>query len=179
METALIEVKYVKPPADGKKYGSVKDATNTWWPVKIDRIRDFAADNKYEIAYTESDNGFRNIIGVKHIVPQAAPVQPKPAQRAIDAQNILLNGGSSFTTTTDLQGKQPQQQVQAKPAAQSQNGYYRPTAPRDSERMFVCAIAGHWIDTGRLDMTEEAMIALVNSLRKVYDATFGQDDTAA
>lgn len=176
METALIEVKYVKPPADGKKYGSVKDATNTWWPVKIDRINEFAADNKYEIAYTESDNGFRNIIGVKRIEQQQA--QPKQPQRAIEAQGILLNGGSSFSTTNDLQGKPAQQQTQAKPQAAAST-YYRPTAPRDSQRMFVCAIAGHWIDTGRVEMTETSMIDLVNSLRRVYDATFGQDDTVA
>ena len=158
MQTATVEVKYVNPPKDGKQYGSIKTASNDMWPVKADRIRDFEAGNTYELAWTEANNGFKNIIGVKRIVPQA---QPQPGQfEQFDARQPAIRNGAAPA---------------AKPAAAAKE-YYRPTAPRDSERMFVCAIAGHWIDTGRVDMTEDAMVDLVRSLRTVYARTFGTDD---
>ena len=167
MQTATVEVKYVNPPKSGKQYGSIKDADNNIWPVKKDRIGDFEPNNQYELAYTEADNGFKNIIGVKLVQPE--PVLPRGEFAKIEPQ------GRNGATLMARSAQQPAPQT--KPQANA-NGYYRPTAPRDSERMFVCAIAGHWIDTGRLDMTEEAMIGLVNSLRNVYAATFGADDTA-
>jgi hypothetical protein len=162
METATIEVAFVKPPAEGKQYGSVKTINNEWWPVKQDRIREFEPGNKYELAYTESDKGFKNIIGVKKIVAEAARPQRFEGAEFREPQR----NGATLTTAA----------VQPKAQVPQQSGYYRPTAPRDSERMFCCAIAGHWIDTGRVEMTEEGMTALIKSLRSVYAATFGQDD---
>jgi hypothetical protein len=150
MQTATVEVTFVKEPAQGKQYGSIKGADNVWWPVKMDRIREFEAGNAYELAYTESDKGFKNIIGVKKIVPQAAPQ-------------------GNFT------------QISEPKSAPKQNGqqYYqpRPTSPKDSERMWTCAILGHIIDHGAVDTrNEEAMIEEVNKLRRIYQATYGQDD---
>lgn len=165
MQTATVTVKYVGPPKGGKQYGFIKAMDNSTWPVKADRIREFEADNEYEIAWTEASNGFKNIIGVKRIVSEAPP--QRPPQRGqfeqFEAATPARNGAAVAPA--------------AKPAAQA-NGFYRPTAPRDSERMFVCAIAGHWIDTGRVDMTEDAMVGLVTSLRAVYARTFGADDAA-
>jgi hypothetical protein len=149
-QTAMVEVKYVNPPKDGKQYGSIKGANNQTWPIKKDRIGDFEPGNTYELAYTLGTGDFRNVIGVKKIAKAA----PEPSIRGEFAK------------------------IEGKPQANGST-YYRPTAPRDSERMFVCAIAGHWIDTGRVEMTEQSMIELVNSLRAVYAATFGVNDTAA
>ena len=64
-QTATLEVKYVNPPKDGKLYGSIKGANNDSYPVKKDRIHEFIEGHRYEIAWTEGRNGFRNIIGVK------------------------------------------------------------------------------------------------------------------
>lgn len=164
LQTATVTVKYVGPPKEGKQYGFIKAMDNSTWPVKADRIREFEADNDYEIAWTEASNGFKNIIGVKRIAPEAPP--QRPAQRGqfeqFEAAPQARNGAAAST---------------APKTAAPANGYYRPTAPRDSERMFTCAIAGHWIDTGRVEMTEDAMVELVTMLRDVYARTFGADDT--
>ena len=156
MQTATIEVTFVKPPAEGKQYGSVKGANNDWWPVKMDRIREFEAGNKYELAYTESDKGFKNIIGVKKIVSQAA--QPEPRFH-----------GEEFNEPQRRNG------TQVKPNGQQ---YYqpRPTAPRDAERMFVCSLLNAFIETGRCECETTELKARVVVLRKVWQETFGQDD---
>jgi hypothetical protein len=152
MKTATIEVKYVNPVKEGKQYGSIKGVNNDSWPVKADRIREFEPGNIYELAYTETEKGFRNIIGVKRIVPQVEPQQH--------------NGAPPAT---------PQTKPQVAPPA---NGYYqpRPTAPKDSERMWTCAVLGHIIDRGGVDLNEEALIHAVNTLRTVYQKTYGLDD---
>jgi hypothetical protein len=73
-QTATIEVKHVYPPKDGKQYGAIRGANNDSYPVKKDRIHEFMPGNRYEIAWTEGNNGFKNIIGVKPLnvpAPQA------------------------------------------------------------------------------------------------------------
>jgi hypothetical protein len=156
METAIVDVTLVRQPGDGKKYGSIKGSSDDWWPVKIDRIREFEAGNKYELAFTKSETGFKNIIGVKKIV-----AQPEPRGEFAEFREPQKQNGAA--------------PAQAKPQA-PQNGYYRPTAPRDSERMWTCAILGHIIDRGAVELNEEAMIHAVNLLRAVYQKTYGQDD---
>jgi hypothetical protein len=133
--------------------------------VKIDRMHQFAPDNKYEIAYTESDNGFRNIIGVKRIVQEAA--QPKPAQRAIDAQNILLNGGSSFSTTQNLQGtqRQPAPQQVATPS----------TKASQSEHIFTCGGLYRDIEMGRVGTSEDELVERTILWRNVYRRAFSEE----
>ena len=160
METATVDVTYVGKPKAGKQYGFIKCADNSTWPVKQDRIGEFEP-GRYELAFTRGSNDFPQIIGVKKIV-----AQPEPRGDFTEFREPQRNGATLTTAAP----------AQAKPQAPQQNGYYRPTAPRDSERMFCCAIAGHWIDTGRVEMTEEGMTALIKSLRSVYAATFGQDD---
>ncbi len=151
MQTATVEVKYVNPPKDGKQYGSIKTASNDMWPVKADRIRDFEAGNTYELAWTEANNGFKNIIGVKRIVPQA---QPQPGQfEQFDAAK-----------------------PSAKPAAAA-NQYYRPTAPQDARRMFITATLGKFIATGRISCNAQAIAAAVKEIAGGYDATIGQEDS--
>jgi hypothetical protein len=63
-----------------------------------------------------------------------------------------------------------------RPAA---NGYYRPTSPRDAERMFVCSILNAFIQTGRIENDGPALSHAVNTLRAVWGETFGTDDLAA
>jgi hypothetical protein len=162
-QTVMVEVTFVKPPAEGKQYGSIKGANNEWWPVKNDRIREFEPGNKYELAYTESDKGFKNIIGVKKIVAETARPQRFEGAEFREPQR----NGATLTTAA----------AQPKPQAPQQNGnYYRPTAPKDSERMWTCAILGHYVDRGSVDLNEEALIHAVNTLRAVYQKTYGQDD---
>jgi hypothetical protein len=110
------------------------------------------------------------------LTQEEVAAQRRP-QRAIDAQATLLSHGS---TTQNLQGNSGHApQPTAPKTATPQNGYYRPTAPKDSERMWTCAILGHIIDRGGVELTEEALIHAVNTLRAVYQKTYGLDDTAA
>ena len=164
METATIEVAFVKPPAEGKQYGSVKTINNEWWPVKQDRIREFEPGNKYELAYTESDKGFKNIIGVKKIVAETARPQRFEGAEFREPQR----NGATLTTAAASQPK----------AQAPQNGYYRPTAPKDSERMWTCAILGHYVDRGDVPLDKETVKAAINLLREAYQETYGQDDAA-
>ncbi|HWX14329.1 MAG TPA: hypothetical protein VNY06_05660 [Methylocella sp.] len=161
MQTATIAVTYVGPPKQGKQYGFIKGADNTTFPVKQDRIREFEPGNTYELAYTEGTNGFKNIIGVKRIVQQA---EPRGEYTEITEPTQRRNGATLTPAVT-----------QAKPQA-PQNGYYRPTAPKDSERMWTCAILGHIIDRGGVELNEASLIDAVNTLRGVYQKTYGRDD---
>lgn len=68
----------------------------------------------------------------------------------------------------------------AKPAPQPNGnggGYYRPTSPRDAERMWVCSTIGHFIETGRLELDSEMLTQAVNILRTTWQNTFGKDET--
>ena len=167
MQTATIEVTYVGPPKEGKQYGFIKGTDNSTFPVKADRIKEFQADNTYEVAYTEAPNGFKNIIGVKRISPQAEPINytQRPAGRTegVEIREPQRNGATLTTAAP------------AKPQVQ-QNGYYRPTAPKDSERMWTCAILGHYVDRGDVPLDKESVKAAINLLRNAYQETYGQDD---
>ena len=164
METATIEVAFVKPPAEGKQYGSVKTINNEWWPVKQDRIREFEPGNKYELAYTESDKGFKNIIGVKKIVAETARPQRFEGAEFREPQR----NGATLTTAA----------AQPKTQAAPQNNYYRPTAPRDAKRMALCSWMNAFIQTGRVERSREAMIETIRMLSDSYDETIGQEDEA-
>ena len=171
MQTAMIEVKYVNPPKEGKQYGSIKGTDNDSWPVKADRIKEFEPNNKYELAYTEGNNGFRNIIGVKRIVPEVDAPRGRGQQghfEEFDANRPTQRNGATLTPSSG-----PAAAPKTAPPA---NGYYRPTAPKDSERMWTCAVLGHVIDRGGVELTEDALIHAVNTLRAVYQKTYGQDD---
>ena len=64
----------------------------------------------------------------------------------------------------------------ATPNGNSGSQYYRPTAPRDSERMFVCSTLNAFIQTGRIDAHRDHLTAVIAELRAAYAATFGKDD---
>ena len=170
MNTATIEVKYVNPPKDGKQYGSIKGINNDSWPVKKERIHEFEPGNQYEIAFTEANNGFKNIIGVKRI---AAPVE----EAAVIPGNFVHDdmqprNGATLTAKPAPVIRQAQQ-----PAAQT-NGYYRPTHPRDARRMFITATLGHFIETGRLDCTAQAIADAIVEIATAYDHVLAKDDAS-
>ena len=140
--TATIEVKFVKPPAPGKQYGSVKSSDNTWWPVKADRINQFQENNSYEVAYTEGTNGFRNIIGVKSLAP------PK------------RNGSVSDVALE--QGQFTQVPPQAQPAPKASQ----------SEHIFTCGGLYRDIEMGRVGTSEDELVERTVLWRNVYRRAF-------
>lgn len=170
MQTATIEVTFVKPPAEGKQYGSVKTTNNDWWPVKQDRLREFEAGNKYELAYTESDKGFKNIIGVKRIVPEKAQqanyTQRPTARTEGESFHEPQRNGATLTTAP----------AQTKPQAQQQNGYYRPTAPKDGKRMCVTSLMNAGIISHQIPFTKEGLAAAFRAVSDAYDEEIGVGD---
>lgn len=145
MKTATVEVKYVNPPKDGKKFGSIKDTEGNTWPVKAERIRDFAPNGRYEFGYTEGDNGFKNIIGVKAVVAEPAP-------------------RGSF---------QHMDVAQPKTAPQT-NSFYRPTSPEDKKSMFRCACVTAAIKSRQVNLTREGIAALIREVDGGYDDALGE-----
>ena len=181
LQTAIVTVAYVNPPKQRGKSGSIKDVNGVYFAAYPDKLALFEPNGTYEIAYTQNGQ-FRNIVGF----PKPAGQEPAPQQqqrrpqRAIDAQSILLNeGGGQFRETRELQKPAPQVQPQQRPSAPKDGGaYYRPTAPKDSERMWTCAVLGHYIDRGEVPLDKECVKAAINLLREAYQETYGLDDTA-
>jgi hypothetical protein len=75
--TTTIQVKYVNPPKDGKKRGSIKTTADEFFGVWADKIHLFEAGKTYEIEVTEtSSNGvtYRNVKTVKMVETPPAQV---------------------------------------------------------------------------------------------------------
>ena len=149
-QTAMVEVTFVKPPAEGKQYGSIKGINNEWWPVKLDRIREFEPGNKYELAYTESDKGFKNIIGVKKIV-----AQPEP------------RGDFQQFSEPKVAPKQTNEQQYWQP---------KPTSPKDGKRMCVTSLMNAGITSHQIPFTREALVAAFRAVSEAFDDVFGVEE---
>lgn len=169
MQTATVDVKYVNPPKEGKQYGSIKGVNNDSWPVKKERIHEFEPGKQYEIAFTQAASGFRNIIGVKAVVPAAEPEIIRGNFTHVDMQAPQRNGAT-------LMARPAPQIAQPRQAAPQPNGYYRPTHPRDARRMFITATLGHFIETGRVDCNAQAIANAVMEIAAAYDHVLAKDD---
>ena len=93
-------------------------------------------------------------------------IEAQRQPRAAQAVPTNLRGEYSVVETA------PQQAPKAAPAG---NQYYRPTAPRDAERMFTTATLGHFIDRGTVTLDARVIADAVNILRDVWQGTFGAD----
>ncbi len=51
----------------------------------------------------------------------------------------------------------------------------RETSPRDAERMFVCSLMNAAIQGKQVNLAEDDLASVVNSLRFVWQQTFGKD----
>jgi hypothetical protein len=149
MQTATIEVKYVGPPKEGKQYGFIKGADNSTFPVKADRIREFEPGNKYELAWTEGHNGFKNIIGVKRIVAQTAP------------QGDFTQISEPKATPKQTNGQQYWQP--------------KPTSPKDGKRMCVTSLMNAGITSHQIPFTREALAAAFRAVSEAFDDVFRED----
>jgi len=168
-QTAIIDVKYVNPPKDGKQYGSIKSTNNDSWPVKKDRIHEFEPGSSYELAYTEGNNGFRNIIGVKRIAGDAEP-------QALEGTFTPVQGNGHNGVMVAPRQATPVKPKAAPAAQNNATQYYRPTAPKDARRMFLTATLGHFIETGRLDCNAQSIADAMVEILGAYDAVIGRED---
>lgn len=154
-ERGLITVAQIMPAPGPGKSARIKDTDGMMFGIYPDKMNGVEIGGAYEIEFTAKvSNGvtYRDIKAIR------GTQRPGPAPE-------------QFT------GGRPQQA--AKPAAAQANGngqYYRPTAPRDSERMFCCSTLNAFIQTGRVDCHRDVLAQAINELRAAYAMTFGQDD---
>jgi hypothetical protein len=156
-ERGLITIQNIMPAAAANKPARIKDNDGVIFSIWPDKLTGINIGETYEIDFV-LNGAYRNIKAIR--IAQ----RPGPAPAQFTAAQPQARSLSSAAT-------QP-------PNAQSNgNGqYYRPTAPRDSERMFVCSTLNAFIQTGRVDPHRDALGAAINELRAAYAATFGQDD---
>lgn len=157
-ERGLITVAHITPAPGPGKSARIKDTDGMMFGVWPDKLNGVVPGGTYEIEFiAKVSNGvtYRDIKAIR------VSDRPGPAP-------------DQFTA-----GRPQQVAAQAKPSAAQPNGngqYYRPTAPRDSERMFVCSTLNAFIQTGRVDCHREVLAAAINELRAAYAATFGAED---
>lgn len=151
IERGTITIQRIFPAKGPGRSATIKDVDGMmfgYFPDKLQGI--FDVGNTYTIEFTEKvkeGTTYRDIVSGKMVQVQQ---QAQPAQR------------------------QATQAASAQPKGDGQ--YYRPTAPRDSERMFVCSTLNAFIQTGRVECHRDHLIAAIGELREAYATTFGQDD---
>lgn len=144
MPTAIVTVKYVNPPKEGKKRASIKTTDDVLFGVWANQIGQYEVGKSYEIDYSD-DNGFFTIKSSRPIVlaerPSPSVVPIKSASPAPTA-----NGNSRYGTTDD----------------------------RTAERIFVCGALNAAIQGGRIELTGTRVEDTVRMLREVWSVTFGE-----
>lgn len=166
LERATITVARIIPAKDRGKSATIKDVDGRMfgiWPDKLGLVNEGAS---YDVEFSEnvkSGTTYRDIKAIRENQRQAPRAQA--SERKSDP----------FVTSSEMRD-----QRQSEPPKPQQNGngngYYRPTAPRDAERMFVCSTLNAFIQTGRVENDADELVARVNILREVWQRTFGQDD---
>ena len=99
---------------------------------------------------------------------------------AIEFTAKVVNG----TTWRDIKSMKkvadaPVAQAQvSRPTPAKADQYYRPTAPKDARRMFLCSTLNAFIQTGRVDMHREHLKQAIGEILAAYDATVALEDSA-
>ena len=152
LEQATIRVAKVFDLKTGRRRGTLKDANGVLWSPWAKDMATYVEGRDYTVEFEINENGgvaYRNIESGRVLAAKSEP------QRS---SSTVSNGHSIGTR------KMNDQQ------------FYRPTSPRDAERMFVCSTLNAFIQTGRVDQDVTALTNYVETLRQVWRDTFGQDD---
>lgn len=165
-QSATITVAEIIPAPSQGRSARLKDSEGIIYGIWPNRLGQVEPGQAYDIEFSSTlKNGvtFRDIKDI-----------------ALNSKVTVAQANASGTNRA--QPARPSAQAAATPGVGQQGGstpggsYYRPTPPRDAERMFVVKLAGDFIATGRVEFTPEEMINLVNNLRDAWHATFGQDE---
>lgn len=157
-ERGLITVQNIMPAAAANKSARIKDTDGVIFSIWPDKLNGINIGETYEIDFV-LNGAYRNIKAIR----TAQRPGPAPAQFTAGQQQPARSLSSAAAPPTGPQ--------------QNGNGqYYRPTSPRDSERMFTCSTLNAFIQTGRVDCHRDALAQIINELRAAYAMTFGQDD---
>lgn len=170
LERATITVQRIFPAKAQGKSASIKDIDGCFygfWPDKLGGI--ICDGGTYDIEF--SSNTKNNVI-YRDIQVARMIDKPRPAPAQFT--------GSHDDRQAAARPSAPTQRIEP-PRATSPGGngagqYYRPTSPKDAERMMVCSTLNAFIQTGRIDCHRDHLTAAIAELRAAYAATFGQDD---
>jgi hypothetical protein len=150
MGTTTLTVKLINPPGSTGR-GSIVGTDDQRLGIFPEKVGLFEVGKTYEIEYTETDRGGKTLRNVK--------------------------------SAKQIAGASPQGQQGQQPAATNGNGhgngggYYRPTSPEDSERMFVCATLTALIKAGEVKNDKAQLFHTTNMLRALWQHTFGNGGT--
>jgi hypothetical protein len=151
-EQGTITVQNIYPSKGQGKSAHIKDSDGMLFGIWPDKLGLVQVGGTYEIEFSASTKNGTTYRDIKQLHMVEKP-QPQPARSLSSA---------------------------AAPAPQTEKpqngGYYRPTAPQDSERMFCCSTLNAFIQTGRVECHREHLTIAINELRAAYAATFGADD---
>lgn len=154
----------ISPAPAGNRSGKIKLDDGRILSAFADKLQMIEIGGTYDFGCVVTQKAGVNYHDVKAIRPAAqqysAPPRSQPARQA--------PGETQRSAPVNQHVDPPRQPSNG-------NNYYRPTAPRDAERMFVCANLGHFIDRGAVSLEAGQMVDAVNILREVWQSTFGGD----
>ncbi len=171
LERATITVARIIPAKDRGKSATIKDVDGRMfgiWPDKLGLVNE---GGDYEIDFSETvKNGttYRDIKALRQVAAPRAQAAERRSDPFVTSDEVrqARSLGAAATPTPSNEGLQ----------RQNGNNYYRPTSPRDSERMFVCSTLNAFIQTGRIDCHKQMLTDCINELRAAYAETFGRED---
>ncbi len=168
LERTTITVQHVQPAPAAGKSARLKDVDGMLFGIWPDKLAGIMVGGTYDIEFTaKTVNGvvWRDIKQVR------ASDRPGPAPKQFTGGSYDRQPDRAPQPATPEPGRQP-------PLNNGNGGgqYYRPTSPRDSERMFVCSTLNAFIQTGRIDCHRDHLASAINEMRAAYAATFGADD---
>lgn len=166
LERAVILAQRFFPAKTQGKPATIKDADGISYGIWPDKAGIVQEGGRYEISFAKNVTGgvtYRNIQNIR------AAEGPGPAPEQ-------FTGGQQQNAARQPASPPPAHQAQPQGSGNGGGNYYRPTSPRDSERMFVCSTLNAYIQTGRVDPHRDHIAAIIIELRAAYAKTFGHED---
>jgi hypothetical protein len=169
LATAEITVKYINPAKSPGLSARIKDVNGISFGVKPEKLAEFIPGARYVIDYVETIKNGVTYRDIKSAAPAA--VAPMAQEQYYQPQRQAApHYDHPNAPSADRAPRAAAPQPQPAPAAAGKpTDYYRPTAPQDSRRMFVCATLGHFIETGRVDPSREHLGQVIGEIAAAYD----------
>jgi hypothetical protein len=149
MPKETITVKYLNPPREGKKRGSIKTTDDRFFGVFPETIHLFNVGGTYEIEYTDGEyanvkpGSVKQVASSAPLVPAVAPPPPRAGE-----------GG------------------EGEALAHVRTDYFRQTHPIDAERMFVCSLLNAAIAKGLVTLDRKQLAETTLMLRGLWNYAF-------
>ena len=162
------------PAPSARQPGKVKLTSGQVLQAFPEKLQQIVEGQSYDFGCSTSE--FKGVIHNTIRSMRAAPAaQPSPQYSAPPRSQPQRQAPAEPQRSASVNQHVPPSQNST---PQNGNGFYRPTHPRDAERMFTTATLGHFIDRGIVTLDPGSIADAVNVLREVWQATFGQDDAA-